>query len=91
MSISWVLLRDEAGGEHHEHQLGAFPASCPPKTQTLAKPFAPVIVQMRQEASIMSISWVLFRPHGPLSSSCIMSISWVLFSPHGPLFSRRFQ
>ena len=35
---------DEAGGEHHEHQLGA--SDGPPKLQTLAKPFAPVIAPM---------------------------------------------
>ena len=37
---------DEAGGEHHEHQLAMFLAKCPPKLRTLAKPFARVTAQM---------------------------------------------
>ena len=38
----------EAGGEHHEHQPGSFLSHALPKLRTLAKPFAPVIAQMRR-------------------------------------------
>ena len=41
-----IAQRDEPGGEHHEHQPGAFPVRWPPNLETLAKPFAPVIAQM---------------------------------------------
>ena len=33
---------DEAGGEHHEHQLGILPATWSPRLQMLQKPTAPV-------------------------------------------------
>ena len=50
---------DEAGGEHHEHQLGIFPATWPSRFQSAGAHLT------RQEGSIMSISWAYFRPHGP--------------------------
>ena len=61
---------DEAGGEHHEHQLGTFLVQWPPKLQTFGKPFRPSDCAdvTRREASIMSISWELFWFNGPLSS-----------------------
>ena len=51
---------DEAGGEHHEHQLALLGArrcktNCPSHCAHLT----------RQEGSIMSISWAYFRPQGP--------------------------
>ena len=42
-----------------EHQLGMFPATCPPRFQSAGAHLT------RQEGSIMSISWAYFRPHGP--------------------------
>ena len=45
MSISRVLFRSDGP---LTSQLGAFPVRWPPNLETLAKPFAPVIVQMGQ-------------------------------------------
>ena len=76
MSISWLLFRpdgppklrwdEEAGGEHHEHQLAAFPVRWPPQAPDACKHLRPSDCAdgTKREASIMSISWLLFWSDG---------------------------
>ena len=69
LDVAETTVCDERGDEHHEHQLGRVLATRPPEAPDACRTNCPSDGGrlMGEDASIMSISWIVFWPEPPTS------------------------